>query len=151
MGHFDGYLKEFRPRAFCYMLMFTVSDADFRLHSMEGRFPVVELLEQSLDICEDPAFSRLLCMLFCSFGTDVLQPANLKGTVLWVKTIAELSIAHHATGPVSLRCPSDIRAIKDVENIVQYIFVIDFEYWRICANYCLGLKAANMNMTYDKC
>ncbi len=47
-------------RTFHYMLTFTASDADFHLHSMEERFPIVELLEQSADIREDPAFSRLL-------------------------------------------------------------------------------------------
>ncbi len=46
--------------AFHYMLTLTASIADFHLHSMEERFPIVELLNQSADIREDPAFSRLL-------------------------------------------------------------------------------------------
>ncbi len=47
--------------------------------------------------------------------------------------------------------PSDIRVTKDAENVVKYIFAIDFEYWRVCANYCLGLKAADMNDMNDRC
>ncbi len=45
----DGW-ENFGPEpwmrhTFRYMLTFTVSDADFRLHSMEEHFPIVELLE----------------------------------------------------------------------------------------------------------
>ncbi len=73
-----------------------------------------------------------------------------------VKTIAQLTralddIELNAAGLVSLCCPSDIRASKDAENAIKYIFAIDFEYWRVCANYCLGLKAADMNDMNDQC
>ncbi len=153
--------KDFGPepwmrRAFCYMLTLTASDADFQLNSKEERIPVMQLFNQSLDIREDPAFSRLLCMLFCFFGTDVMQPANLKGTTWQVKSIAGLLRAlddteKNAAGPVSLRCPSDIRTSKDAENEVQYIFAISFQCWRVSANYCLGLKAVDMTKTTNKC
>ncbi len=116
----------------------------------------MELLNQSADTWEDPAFSRLLRMLFCFFGMDVLQPANLKGTVRHVKTITQLTdtlddIKRNAAGLVSLHCPSDICATKDAENTLKYIFAMDFEYWRTCENYCLGLKAADMNDANDQC
>ncbi len=153
--------KDFGPmpwmrHAFWYMLTFTASNADFRLHSMEECILVVQLFNQSLDIREDPAFSLLLHMLFCFFGTDVLQPANLKGTMRRVKNIAGLlralnDIEKNAASLVSLRCPSDICASKDAENEVQYIFAIDFQYWRVSTNYCLGLKAADMNEMTNKC
>ncbi len=99
--------------AFRYMLPLTASIADFHLHSMEERFPIVELLTHSADIREHPAYSQLQRMIFCFFGTDVLQPANLKGTVRRVKMIAQLTsalndIKRNAAGLVSSCCPSEI-------------------------------------------
>ncbi len=152
----DFSLEPWMQRAFRYMLMLTASDADFHLHCMQERIAVVQLLNQSLDIREDPAFSRLQRMLFCFFGTDVMQPANLKVTVWQVKSIAGLlraldDIEKNAAGPVSLHCPSDIRTSKDAENELQYIFAIDFWFWRVSANYCLGLEVVDMSETIDKC
>ncbi len=153
--------KDFGPEswmwcAFRYMLPLFASDADFRLFSMEERIPVELLFNQSLDVREDPAFSRLQRLLFTFSGTDVTQPANLKGTVRRVRNIAGLlraidDVQKNGAGPVSWRCPSDIRATKDAENSVQYIFAIAFHSWRVSPSYCLGLRAADMSRQTDKC
>ncbi len=73
-----------------------------------------------------------------------------------MKTVAGLlraleDIENNARGPVSLYSPSDIHAMQVAENIVHFIFASDFEYWRVCASYCAGLKSADINSLNDRC
>ncbi len=145
MDHYPDFGPEkWMWQAFRYMLSFSASDADFRLANMQERIPVVKLMEQSLDIREAEAYYRLHRMLFCFLGIDALNPiCHLQKRI---QTVAELTLAvedltNNADGPMSLKCPSVIRTTKDAENVVEHIFAIDFEFWKVDATYCAEIKA----------
>ncbi len=84
-------LERWMRHAFKFMLLFTASDSNFRLASMEEWIPVVKLLEYSADIREAEPYSQLQHMLFCFFGVDAMNPKHM---LMWqVKTVEALQLA----------------------------------------------------------
>ncbi len=107
--HPDMGPPEWLPSTYQFMAGFTAADPDFWLFDVNERFSLVQLLNKSLDVRDDPAFSRLHCMMFTFFGTDLQN----KATVITrrIKIIEQLKNAMDdlyaiALGPDSFQFPS---------------------------------------------
>ncbi len=49
---------EWLASAYQFMAGFTAADPDFRLYDVNERFSLVQLLDKSLDVHDNPTFSR---------------------------------------------------------------------------------------------
>ncbi len=122
---------EWLASAYQFMAGFTAADPDFWLYDVNEQFSLVQLLNKSLDVCDDAAFSQLHHMMFTFFGND---PCN-KVTVImhWIKTVEQLNNAMddlyaNALGLDSFQFPSQYPLPGLPNNVIKWVFTLDLEY-----------------------